>query len=96
MLLLAESGDWLLRGAACDQRGGTRGAQQPVSRQIVRIGIAGPLACHHTHAAAGAHALVCRLHQRLIKADRSRSDGFEVKICIVAAGGECFSQATFE
>ena len=42
------------------------------------------------------HALARRFDQRLVHGDRSRGDGFKIKVGIIAAGGERLAQATFE
>jgi hypothetical protein len=93
---LPETGDRFLRGAAGDERGGTRGAEQAIGREIVRVGVAGALAGDNAHAAACAHSLAGGFYQRFVEADGRGGDGLEVEVGIVTAGRKRLAQAALK
>ncbi len=90
---LAEAVHLLLRGAAGDQGRGAGGMQQALGREVVGVGVAGALAGEDADAAAYADALGGGLDERLVDAERGGGDRLEVKVGVVAAGGERLAEA---
>ncbi len=96
MRRLGKSLHRLLGRARGDQRRGPRRMQQPLGVQIVGIGVAGALARQHANAAPGAGSLAGRLHDLLVHAQRDGRNRLEVKVGIVAAGGQSLAQAALQ
>ena len=95
-LRLRETLHRLLCGAARDQCGSARCAQQAIGGQVVGISVSGALTAYHADAAAGAHALARRLHERLVYSDRGRGDRLKIEVGIVTSCGKSLTQATLK
>ena len=70
--------------------------EQALGAEVVGVGVAGALAGEDADAAAGAGALRGGFDDLLVDAERGGGDRLEVKVGVVAAGGEGLAEAALQ